>query len=118
MSFFRLLQSSLMIAVLIIAVAASLAAQSSPEQTVVSKIPSSSADSSQSVANDPATHVPLFYGDESSHGIGLCLKMRSYKMARDNPQSDSTHQVGYSTCVPTTRFQTYKIERPAHIVTP
>jgi hypothetical protein len=29
-----------------------------------------------------------------------CFSIRSYLMARDSPDSDSTHLVGYSTCVP------------------
>jgi hypothetical protein len=40
---------------------------------------------------------------------GLCLKMRSYKVARDGPSTDSTHPVAYSTCTPATRFQTRSI---------
>ena len=34
----------------------------------------------------------------------LCLKMRTYKVARDDPHSDSTHAAGYSTCQPAARF--------------
>jgi hypothetical protein len=30
--------------------------------------------------------------------------MRTYKVRRDDPQSDSTHAVGYSTCQPAARF--------------
>jgi hypothetical protein len=40
---------------------------------------------------------------------GLCLKMRTYKVAPDSPHSDSTHPVGYSTCQPAVRFQTHSI---------
>jgi hypothetical protein len=40
---------------------------------------------------------------------GLCLKMRTYKVAPDSPHSDSTHPVGYSTCQPAVRFQTRSI---------
>ncbi len=39
----------------------------------------------------------------------LCYSMRSYKVARDSSQSDSTHTVGYSTCQPATRFRTHTI---------
>ena len=39
----------------------------------------------------------------------VCLKMRTYKVARDAPHSDSTHPVGYSTCQPAVRFQTRSI---------
>jgi hypothetical protein len=34
-----------------------------------------------------------------------CLKMRSYLMARDGKNSDSTHLVGYSTCLPASRYR-------------
>jgi hypothetical protein len=34
----------------------------------------------------------------------VCYAIRSYKVARDDPQSDSTHADGYSTCQPATRF--------------
>lgn len=34
-----------------------------------------------------------------------CLKIRSYQMARDSKNSDSTHLVGYSTCLPASRYR-------------
>ena len=34
-----------------------------------------------------------------------CLKMRSYLVARDSRNSDSTHLVGYSTCLPASRYR-------------
>jgi len=34
-----------------------------------------------------------------------CLKIRSYLMARDSRSSDSTHLVGYSTCLPASRYR-------------
>ncbi|MGA8438186.1 MAG: hypothetical protein WB762_33190 [Candidatus Sulfotelmatobacter sp.] len=40
----------------------------------------------------------------------FCLTMRSYKVARDNPDSDATHPVGYSTCQPAARFRTHTIK--------
>lgn len=40
----------------------------------------------------------------------FCYAIRSYKVARDNPQSDSTHAVEYSTCQPATRFRMYTAE--------
>jgi hypothetical protein len=48
----------------------------------------------------------LVLGPDGLHpDDGICLTMRTYKVARDNPQSDSTHAVGYSTCQPGARFQ-------------
>jgi len=34
-----------------------------------------------------------------------CLKIRSYVVARDSKNSDSVHPVGYTTCVPASRFR-------------
>jgi hypothetical protein len=36
-----------------------------------------------------------------------CLRIRSFRVARDNPHSDSTHFESYSDCIPTARFQVY-----------
>jgi hypothetical protein len=34
-----------------------------------------------------------------------CFAIRSYVMARDSKNSDSTHLVGYTTCVPSGKYQ-------------
>jgi hypothetical protein len=47
--------------------------------------------------------------DSQSLADGLCLKMRTYKVARDGPHTDATHAAGYSTCQPAVRFQTRSI---------
>jgi hypothetical protein len=49
--------------------------------------------------------------DWQAQNDNLCYTMRSYKVARDEPQSDSTHAAGYSTCQPAARFHTHSIER-------
>jgi len=36
---------------------------------------------------------------------GVCYCIRGYRVARDDPESDSTRPVGYSTCQPAARFQ-------------
>lgn len=38
-------------------------------------------------------------------GATTCLKIRSYVVARDSKDSDSTHLVSYSTCQPSTRYR-------------
>jgi hypothetical protein len=43
---------------------------------------------------------------------GVCYKLRSYKVARDDRNSDSTHPVGYSTCQRASRFQMRNAEEP------
>lgn len=37
--------------------------------------------------------------------VTTCLKIRSYVVARDSKDSDSTHPVSYSTCQPSSRYQ-------------
>jgi hypothetical protein len=44
---------------------------------------------------------------ETSQGDTLCYAMRSYKVARDDQHSDSTHAVGYSTCQPAARYHVH-----------
>ena len=56
--------------------------------------------------------------DLRSETDGLCLKMRTYKVARDAPHTDSTHPVGYSTCQPAARFQTHSITYTVPPATP
>ncbi|HUO26175.1 MAG TPA: hypothetical protein VMU61_10935 [Candidatus Aquilonibacter sp.] len=43
-------------------------------------------------------------------GDTFCYSIRSYQVARDNPHSDSTHPVKYSTCQPSARFTVHTIE--------
>ena len=38
---------------------------------------------------------------------GACLFIRSYRVVRDSPRSDSVHRDGYTTCVPAARFRMY-----------
>ena len=38
-------------------------------------------------------------------GVTTCLKIRSYVVARDSKDSDSTHPVSYSTCQPSSRYR-------------
>jgi hypothetical protein len=42
--------------------------------------------------------------DLQSQGDTTCYAIRSYVVARDNRDSDSTHSVGYSTCRPASRY--------------
>jgi len=41
----------------------------------------------------------------SLDGDATCLTMRSYVVARDSKDSDSTHMTGYSTCQPSSRYR-------------
>jgi len=40
-----------------------------------------------------------------------CFAIRSYVMARDNKESDSTHPVRYSTCQPSTQYHVRNAEK-------
>jgi hypothetical protein len=55
---------------------------------------------------------------QSTADDSSCFTMRSYKVARDNPQSDSTHFVGSSTCQPSARFQLHTTEERVLVVKP
>ena len=54
--------------------------------------------------------VLRFNSDGLSTNNTVCFTMRTYKVARDDAQSDSVHPVGYTTCQPSTRFQMHTIE--------
>lgn len=43
--------------------------------------------------------------DGQGDGGTTCLKIRSYVVARDSKDSDSTHPVSYSTCQPSSRYR-------------
>jgi hypothetical protein len=43
--------------------------------------------------------------DGQMDGPTTCLKIRSYVVARDSKDSDSTHPVSYSNCQPSTRYR-------------
>lgn len=75
---------------------------------------------------DPAEHMRVdpyqpprtqFFDFSNRHGNapseaelgmdGFCLAIRSYRVVRDNPHSDSVHRVAYTTCVPAARIHMY-----------
>jgi hypothetical protein len=43
---------------------------------------------------------------EPEHGDASCFSMRTYRVKRDQPQSDATRFAGYSECQPAHRYQT------------
>jgi hypothetical protein len=54
------------------------------------------------VKGDP--HIPPFKLDALDADT-TCYSIRSYVVARDSKDSDSTHPAGYSTCRPSNRYQ-------------
>ena len=126
MSFFRLFQSSLMIALTIAGVSANLAAQSSPEKTAPANAPLNGQlnirDGTHpnwlSVLGDQKPPVLTLKEIEELSFTHDCLMMRMYKVRRDDPNSDSTQLVGYSTCLPTARIQTYTVDQRGRLILP
>jgi hypothetical protein len=49
-------------------------------------------------------------------GDVTCLSIRSYRVTRDDPESDTTRLVGYSTCQPATKFQVKEARERQEIV--
>jgi hypothetical protein len=47
-----------------------------------------------------------------------CFAIRSYLMARDSKHSDSTHLAGYTTCVPSRKYQLRKVVGTPEITPP
>jgi hypothetical protein len=45
-----------------------------------------------------------------------CLSIRSYRVTRDDPESDTTRLVGYSTCQPAAKFQVKEANERQEIV--
>jgi hypothetical protein len=54
----------------------------------------------------PADRIILNLGSELSPGpYSYCAYMRTYRVKRDHPGSDMTRLAGYTTCVPSKRFE-------------
>jgi hypothetical protein len=54
----------------------------------------------------PDADAGMFISSIDGLGSGAtCYKIRSYVVARDSKNSDSTHPVSYSTCQPAARYQ-------------
>jgi hypothetical protein len=55
---------------------------------------------------------------QGEDSVPTCYSMRSYKVARDDPQSDATKPAGYSTCQAAKRFQMKSIEDSPELIKP
>ena len=117
MSIPRLLLLALLISLCVVP----LAAQSSPDKILVSSQPQM-----EGLVAPPEfrTHVlvlpplspnvrarirsvqtQLSFDSTLAQDDAVCYSMRSYRVTRDDPGSDSTRLAGYSECQPATRFQ-------------
>jgi len=111
----------LVLALLILVCVAPIAAQSSPDKSPVSSRPLLDRFTpppefrGQQVANQHPEailklHAPTpteFRAQLSTlaQSDEVCYSIRSYRVTRDDPGSDSTRLAGYSECQPATRFQ-------------
>ncbi len=92
----RLLLLSLVIS---LSVNSTLAAQSPSEKNSQDAIQDQPGPSDAAPAVR-APHILTLQQDENT-----CYTLRTYRVARENPESDSTRPAGYSTCQRATRFQ-------------
>jgi hypothetical protein len=70
-------------------------------------------DSQEMISKDEALRRIL----TSEENQSTCYTLRTYRVARDSPDSDSTHPAGYTTCVPSTRYG-LKTAVETHEITP
>ncbi len=54
---------------------------------------------------------------QSEDSSTVCYSMRSYRVVRDDPDSDSTRLAGYSTCQRSNRFQVKTVEDDPQLIT-
>jgi hypothetical protein len=59
----------------------------------------------------PQPHARVLSQDDAT-----CYSIRSYRVKRDDPESDSTRLVGYSTCQPSNRFQVKAADERQRVV--
>jgi hypothetical protein len=79
--------------------------------------PTQQADDEVKAESQPRKELPKLLDTERSGARFLpgtqlqndatCFAIRSYRVVRDGPHSDSTHRDGYTTCVPAARFRVY-----------
>jgi hypothetical protein len=69
-------------------------------------LPHAKMEAARAGKHDWDTKAPsLFHERVLAQDNATCLSIRSYRVTRDDPESDTTRLVGYSTCQPATKFQ-------------
>jgi hypothetical protein len=53
--------------------------------------------------------VRRFPADPESSNDATCFSIRSFRVVRDNPDSDAIHHDGTTTCVPSARFRVHTV---------
>ena len=59
---------------------------------------------------DAEKNRPYFIPRSQMQSDATCFAIRSYRVVREDPQSDSVRRDGYTTCVPAARFRVYTTE--------
>jgi hypothetical protein len=62
-------------------------------------------------SSQPKPRTLVMGVDGPLDGDGICYTIRSYVVARDSKDSDSTHMTGYSTCQPASRYRVKTTEQ-------
>lgn len=74
------------------------------------------------LARDGQTNWPRIQGDRFILSLDdmetTCAYMRTYRVKREAPDSDTTRSAGYTTCVPMTRFAVKRSGEPRLKLTP
>ena len=68
------------------------------------------------IVKPPVDKGILVAEDTPLLGGAVCLSIRSYVFARDSKDSDSTHLVRSSTCVPAAKYKVKVVEQPNSVI--
>ena len=83
--------------------AATAAAQSASDKSPDSSQRSAARENAPLISSNPDSHTPPIFNLEQNEAT--CYTLRTYRVARESADSDSTRPAGYSTCQRATRFQ-------------
>jgi hypothetical protein len=83
--------------------AATAAAQSASDKSTDSSQRSAARENAPLISSALEPRTPRIFNLQQDEAI--CYTLRTYRVARENPDSDSTRPAGYSTCQRATRFQ-------------
>ncbi len=84
------------------AIGATTQSQQNPT-TLISDQPEKLVTLPQLLSRENRSH---FYAENWEHEKPVCYKIRSYHMVREDHDSDVTHMDGYTTCQPSSKYQT------------
>ncbi len=93
----------LVLSLLIFTCVATVAAQSASGKNVDSSSPAAESKNDSPVTRPLDSNTPHILTLE--HNEATCYTLRTYRVTRDDPKSDTTKPAGYSTCQRAARFQ-------------